>query len=250
MDEMSPESTGQDAIEPESSAAQGSEEEVPALPPFYKRVVDVFFNPAQLGRALKDHPAWGVAMLVGAVLVAAMVVLIPADIWAEMQRQAILRSGQQMPEVPATMETFMKWARPLGGAFGMAVSEFVYAGVITLVFVFVMGDEGRYRQYLAVVTHAWLVTALVELLLVPLKIAQGDPQLTVSVGTFFFFLPQGYLLKALNLMALSKFWSLLVVAAGAHAIDPKRKFATAATVLLLLSVATALIFAIFTPTMN
>lgn len=226
------------------------EEEAPPLPPFYKRFVDAFFNPARLGRALKDHPAWFVAMLAGAILATAMYVLIPADVWAEMQRQALLRSGQQIQEIPASAQTFTRWIRYISGFIGVPISEFVFAGVVTLIFAFIMGDEGKYKQYLAVVCHAWLIMMTLELLLVPLKISQGSPQATVSVGTFFFFLSEGYLLKALNLLALSKLWTSLVVAAGVHAIDPKRKFVTAATVLITLNVIMAFAFAAFAPSMG
>ena len=113
-----------------------------------------------------------------------------------------------------------------------------------LIFAFIMGDEGKYRQYLAMVSHAWLVTVTVELLLVPLKIAQSNPQATVSVGSFFFFLPQGYLLKALSLLAFSKLWTSLVLAAGVQHLSPKRTFASAATILIGINVISAFLFAL------
>lgn len=239
-----------DEMNVDAPAHEPMEEEAPPLPPFHRRFIDVFFNPARLGKALKDHPAWAVAMLVGAILVTAMYVLIPADLWTEMQRQALLRSGQQVQEIPAAAQAVARWSRYVGGFIGIPISEFFFAGVVTLIFAFVLGDEGRYKQYLAVVSHAWLVTMTVELLLVPLKIHEGNPQLTVSIGTFFVFLPEGYLLKALNTLALSKLWSSLVLAAGVHAIDPKRKFATAATILIALNVIMAFVVAAFTPAMG
>lgn len=244
MDEM-------DDFSVEETASQANDEVAAPPPPFYKRFIDVFFNPGRLGQVLREHPVWGVSMVVGAVLVAAMVGLIPAHVWAEMQRRFLLRAGLPVPETLAGAQTFWGWfRRPVSGAAGLVIEEFFYAGVITLIFAFVLGDEGRYRQYLAVVTHGWLVAVVIELLFVPLKISQANPQFSVSLGTFFYFLPQGYLLNVLNLITLSKLWTALVVAAGVHGIDPKRKFATAATVLIALSIAVSMVMAIFTPSMG
>ena len=231
----------------EATAAEMPPEDLHPLPPFHRRLMDVFFNPGRLARALKEHPAWGLAMLVGTLLVALQLGLIPGDVWSEVQRQAILRSGREMPEVPAAMQTFMRWSTPVFGTIAIPIMEFIFAGFVTLVFAFVMGDDGRYRQYLAILAHAWIIPGVVELLVLPLKIAQKNPQLTVSLGSFFVFLPEGYFLRVLNMMALSQIWAWLVVAAGVHAIDPKRKYATAATVLIGLNLAMAMIIAIFTP---
>ena len=102
-------------------------------------------------------------------------------------------------------------------------------------------------QYLSVLSHAWLIPALVGLALVPLRISQGDPQLTLNVGTFFFFLPEGYLLRFLSLLDLSQIWAFLVVAQGAHAIDSRRSFGSAAAVLLGFLACMALALAPFAP---
>lgn len=231
----------------ESTAPETPPEDPYPLPPFHRRLMDVFFNPGRLAQALKEHPAWGLAMVVGTLLVALQLGLIPADVWSEVQRQAILRSGREMPEVPAAMQTFMRWSTPVFGTIAVPIMEFVLAGFVTLVFAFVMGDDGRYRQYLAILAHAWIVPGVVELVVLPLKIAQKNPQLTVSLGSFFFFLPEGYFLRVLNMMALSQIWAWLIVAAGVHAIDPKRKYATAATVLIGINLAMIMIIAVFAP---
>jgi len=42
-------------------------------------------------------------------------------------------------------------------------------------------------------------------------------------------------------------WAWLVIAQGAHAIAPRRSFASATTVLMILFVAVAMIFATFAP---
>jgi Yip1 domain len=230
------------------SGAGSPELDAPALPPFYRRAIDTFVAPGRLAEALRAHPAWALALVVGALLVAAQVGLIPADVWTEMRRQALLRSGQQMPEMSARAQNIIRIVTPVFGAITVVAVEFVFAGIVTLIFAFVMGDEGRYRQYLAMQTHAGLIPGVVGLLLLPLKISQHNPQLSLNLGTFFFFLPDGYVHKVLVMMDLAQIWALLVVAVGVHAIDRKRSVGTAATVLIVLNLALVMVLAIFTPT--
>jgi hypothetical protein len=116
-----------------------------------------------------------------------------------------------------------------------------------LIFAFVLGDEGRYTQYLSVLSHAWLIPAIVGFALLPLKISQENPQFTLNLGTFLFFLPKGYLLKVFTMLDLSQAWAWLIIAQGAHAIDPRRSFGSAAAILMALFVAIAMLFAIWVP---
>ena len=243
MDEMDDLSVGE-------TASEANDEVATRPPPFYKRFVDVFFNPGRLVQALKEHPVWAVAMVVGAVLMALQFALIPPEVLAEARRQALLRAGQQPPPMTPRLETIIRWITPVFTGLSIPVMEFIFAGLVTLLFAFILGDEGRYRQYLAILSHAWLIPAVVEFFFLPLKIAEKNPQMTVSLGTFFFFLPEGYFLKVMNMMTLTQVWAWLVVAAGVHAINPKRRFASAAAVLIILNLLVAMIFAIFTPSMG
>ena len=109
------------------------------------------------------------------------------------------------------------------------------------------GDEGRYRQYLAVGAHALLVPAVIGLALVPLKIMTGDAQATLNLGLFLPFLADGYVTNVFRLLDITGIWSALIIAQGAHSIDAKRSFGSAATVVLAITLVFALIFAIFVP---
>ena len=53
---------------------------------------------------------------------------------------------------------------------------------------------------------------------------------------------EGYPLRVARMLDFGIAWAFLVVAQGAHAIDPRRSFASAVTVLMVLFVATALLF--------
>jgi hypothetical protein len=152
-----------------------------------------------------------------------------------------------MPEMPANVVSIMRIAAPIGAGVSTVLFGFLLAGIVTVLFAFILGDEGTYRQYLAVLAHSFLIPATIGLLLLPLKISQENPQLTLNLGSFFVFLREGYLLKLLTLMDLSQIWSWLVVAAGAHAIDPRRSFASAAAILLILQTGIVMLLAIWVP---
>jgi hypothetical protein len=65
-----------------------------------------------------------------------------------------------------------------------AIMLAVFAGVVTVFLAFLLGHEGTYRQYLAVVAHAHLISATSGILLLPLRIAAEDAQLLLSLGAF------------------------------------------------------------------
>lgn len=217
------------------------------LPSFPRRVVEVFVAPGRLVEALAARPVWAAALLVGALLVVLQVWLIPADIWEASFRRIMMEQGQD-PSGAAMGGTVMRISGMVGGAVAWILFAVILTGVFTVLFAFVLGDEGRYVQYLSALAHAWLIPAVVGLALVPLRILQEDPQLTLSLGTFFFFLPEGYLLSVLSFLDLSQLWAILVVAQAAHAIDPRRSFASAAAALLVLNLVLAMALAPFVPT--
>lgn len=216
----------------------------PALRPFPVRVVQTFFSPGVLMQALAGNPAWAVALTVGAALVIGQTLAIPAEVWDTMMREAIIRSGREMPAGFSMGGGLMRISALTAGTLGYFLITFLFAGIVTLVFSFLMGDEGRYRQYLAVLAHAWLIPAVVGLLLLPLKISQQDPQLTLNLGSFLLFLPEGYLSRVATMLDLSQGWAWLVVAQGAHAIHPRRSFESAIAVVMALFFAGALLFAL------
>ena len=143
---------------------------------------------------------------------------------------------------------FIRWITPVFAILGTVLMTFFSAGLYALIFAFVLGDQGKYRQYLAITAHAVFIPALVGLFLTPLRISTENPQFTLNLGSFFFFLPSGYLLGVLTAMDLTQIWSSLVVAQGARAIDNRRSFASAAAILIAIVFVFALIFGRFIPT--
>jgi len=136
----------------------------------------------------------------------------------------------------------------VGSGLAFTIFSFFFAGVYTLIFAFILGDEGRYKQYLAISAHAAIIPALISLPLAPLRVASGDAQFSLNLASFLLFLPDSYFLNVLRMMDLTQIWSTLVVAQGARAIDPRRSFGSAAGILLGILLAVALVVARFLPT--
>ena len=219
-----------------------SQAPLPALP---ARLAAVFFSPGRLMRQLTDTPAWLGALLVSAAVVGLSMLFIPSELFIEAQREAALERGVELPEMTDRAMLAMRIVIPTTTVVATLAMSFFFAGLYTVIFAFVLGDEGRYVQYLAAVTHAWFIAALFGLLVTPLRISTGDPQLTLNLGSFFFFLPDGYFLNVLRVLDLTQIWSTLVIAQGAHAIDRRRSFGSAAAILLVILVGVALVFGRF-----
>ncbi len=217
-----------------------------APPPLARRAVDVFLSPVRLTQELAERPVWVGALLLGAALVVLQIGLIPAEVWDAVFRRLLLDRGQAPPDGGFGGGIMRVWS-VVGGSVAWVLMAFFLAGLVTLLFAFVLGDEGRYRQYLAVLTHAWLIPAAVGLTLVPLRISLQDPQLVLSVGTFFPFLGGGYVADVLGFLDLAQIWGLLVLAQGAHAIEPRRSFGSAAALLLTVNVLVAMVLAPLAP---
>lgn len=122
----------------------------------------------------------------------------------------------------------------------------VVLGAITyLIFVFVRGDSSTYRQHICVLAHTGIITAVGTVLNVFVQLRSGDLTRTLAVGTFFPFLPDGYLIEFLRALDLFQLWAAVVAGIGLAAADPGRKTGSTAAVLIGLVVVIALIRAAF-----
>ena len=216
-------------------------------PPLPRRLLDAFVSPGKMARDVAAHPHWLSALLVSLALVALATWLIPPELFAEAQRRAALERGVDFPPLTDRALGTFHIVAIVGGSLAFAVISLVLSGLYTLIFVFILGDEGRYTQYLAIFAHASFIPALLSVPLAPLRIATGDAQFSLSLASFVLFLPDGYLLNVLRMMDLTQIWSTLVVALGVQAIDPRRSFGSAATILLGIQLAFALVVGRFLP---
>ena len=217
------------------------------IPGIHRRFFDTFFSPAKIGAYLADEPRWVVALALSVGLMSLQVVLIPPEVWESLMREQSLAQGGPPLPMPDWVTDWMGILAAVGAAMTTAIAIPIGAGFLTVIFAFVLGDEGSYRQYLAVTAHSFFIPALVGFLITPLKIATQDPQLTLNLGSLFFFLPSGYWLGVLTAMDLTYIWLSLIIAQGAHCIDQRRSFRSAVVILLSLMLAMALIVGRFMP---
>jgi hypothetical protein len=217
----------------------------PSVPSLPQRILQLFFSPGELFAALKGNPVWFGVLLVGGIIAAASVAFIPTDIWVEMTRTQLLEAGQDMPPGMDGAGVFVRIFAILGGGFFFFVWSFILTAIVTLFFSLLFGGEGKYRQFLSVVAHASIIMALGGLVVLPLRIAQGDPTVTLSLGTFAFFLEDGYFLNVLKLLDLFSLWAYAVMAVGVTKMDPKRSLGFALSFFAAFALVFSLIFGKF-----
>jgi hypothetical protein len=199
----------------------------------------VFFSPGALFEQLKVRPVFAGALLVGVFLTMLAGALVPADLVVEALREseAGIPGGERMTQV-------IKWAGVGVTLPAYALMVLVLAGLLTLTFRFILGDEATFRQYLAVAGHAALITAAGYLLLTPLRITQGDVALSFSLGTFLPFIQGGYLARFLGALDLFTLWSWIVMALGVSVVADGRSWKSATLVILPVGIAFVAIIAL------
>ena len=209
------------------------------------RLLQVLISPGELFRSLKEDPRWFGALLVGAVLVATTLLLVPTDLWVQAMRERAAARGGEVPAFMSSMGPMLRLGTVISALVFYFLWAFLLAGIITFVFGFLLGDEVRYGQFLSIVAHGLFITALGGILLLPLRIIQGDPQLNLSVGTFFFFLDDGYLFRVLKLLDLLGLWGYGVMAVGVAEMAPRRTLSFALSFFMMFALAFALLFGLF-----
>ena len=133
--------------------------------------------------------------------------------------------------------TFGRIAAAVGALVVGPLFTAAIAGLVALIFLFALGDEGSYKQHLACLSHAFLIPAISNLALLPLRIQAQDLQLRFSVGTFLPFLDDGWLASALSWLDLFGLWAWVLVALAASKLDPKRSWGSATAIILTIVVA-------------
>ena len=228
-----------------NTAEEQHTEQSDTLPGLFGRYIRVFTAPDILFQGLRSRPDWAGAMFLGAGLVAAGTALIPPDLLLATFRETLQAQGEPVPPgledlgsvigLGGAAAAFVFW--PLATAF--------YAGLVMLFFAILLGHEGTYRQYLAVVAHAQLIAATSVILLAPLRIVMEDAQLLFSLGTFAIFLDPSYILRFLSSMDLFGLWAWVLVGLGAARIGRKKSWAFGCVSVLMIPATMAAVLAIF-----
>jgi hypothetical protein len=218
------------------------ESPLPSLP---VRLGQVIVSPRALFDALSRRPAWGGALLLGALLVLLGAGLTPPELLLNTMRERLLERGQVMPPGLEDRLAMIRVGEAVGASVGWAIMMGLATGLITLVFAVLLGHGGTFRQYLAVVSHAHLIAAASVVVILPLRMATQDAQVLLSLGSFAFFLEEGYLLSMLSLVDLFGLWAWVLVGLGVSRVGGKDAWVGAAMFLLLIPFAKAAVIAFF-----
>lgn len=185
-------------------------------------------------------------MLLGALLVLLGAALTPPELLLDTMRERLQERGQVMPPGLEDRLGMIRIGGAVGASVGWVIMMGFSAGFVTLVFAMLLGHEGTLRQYLAVVSHAHLIAAASVVLILPLRMATQDAQVLLSVGSFAFFLEEGYLLRMLSLVDLFGLWAWVLIGLGVSRVGRKEAWAGAAMFVLLIPFAKAAVIALFT----
>ncbi len=155
----------------------------PAPPsPLLRRIANVFVAPGELARDLdREDAPWGGPLMIGIVLTVAVTVLFnlltPLDTMLDLMRATFIEKGQAVPpdEMLTKMAKMNTVMAPIGAVILQPIMMLLMAGVMTLVFSVLMGGNAKFRQYLAITTHAFLVATLGALLVLPLMLVKKAP---------------------------------------------------------------------------
>lgn len=229
-------------FDPAAPAGASAADEPPPRPPFFRRLWMGFVKPGELFGALARNPAWFPIAALVALVVGAATWVLPIEAFDSIQADIPAEQREQMPDLPPG---FFR-AFTSGGAL---LVTFLFPVVISLVtyviFVFIRGDRATYKQHLCVNAHTGVIAAAGNLFLLPLRMRGLDFQQTLSVGSFFGFLPDGYLSDVLGGLDLFSLWSCIVAGIGLAAIDPRRSAKSTAIILVGILLAFAMIRALF-----
>ena len=207
-----------------------SESPIDALP---VRLLNVFISPGRVMNQLAERPAWLGVLMLTTLISAITAALIPPELIYETLRQQLIEQGVSVEDFGEAQLNVLRYGRIPGAVVGTLLLQFGIAALYSVIFTFVLGDDGRYSQYLAAVSHGWFIPVLIGVLLLPLVIQTENLELRLTVDVFIagFFEP-GFVRNVAKLLDLTVIWSILVIAQGAHAIDRRRSFASAAAIML------------------
>lgn len=207
--------------------------EPPPRPALLNRFWMVLVQPEKLFQALGANPAWFPVALLVALGTAGMIGLMPAELW-----EAQMRASGQPVEEAAVMIT--KIVAPIGTFIVLLLFPLVVSGVTAMIFIFMRGDEATYRQHLSVVSHAGIINLIGAIVNAPLQARAEALEAGLTLGSFFPFLPDGFLLVFLMQFPLFLLWTIVVTGIGLAALDPRRRAGPTIAVLMFLQVILAL----------
>ena len=150
--------------------------------PLHRRVIGIFVSPRAVFASIREHPrVLGALLLLVAVNLVATFFLL--DVIVQDQATA-LESRPGMTE--QQRETALKMVRitPVFAAVGNLAIVFVLAGLYLFLANIVLGGTTNYKTMLSAVLHVGLVAIPSSIVRVPLMLAKGTTQVSLSPAAF------------------------------------------------------------------
>jgi hypothetical protein len=218
----------------------------PAAPPrpapLASRIVDTIFAPTRVFEQFREGRApWLGPVVVNLALLVVLMALRPLFIsdqeMAEFALQKMSEMGQPNLPTAEQMEQQMLLQSVIGGvglAFWMFLRVIVAASLLALVYGVMMGGNAPFASYLAVASHAFLVSALGYGVVTALQYASGRLDVVLD-ATLLMGDDPGPVLSAVG-HVLSPFglWLIVLLALGGAVVNRRRGWAGAAAVLVAL----------------
>ena len=227
--------------------AMQPEPEPPPRPAFFKRFGMVFFSPGTLFEQLAPNPAWFVMALVATLVgTAGWFALVPADALSASFMEQMRTGGTEMPpEALASMQSvppsMLKFGAALGALVVGVVIPVAAAALSYVIFVFIRGDRGGFKQHLCVFAHGAIVWQFGSIVTAFVHGRHGRIAETLSLGDLFPFLPDGYVASVLGALEFFTIWYVVVAGIGLATLDKRRDAGSTVGILLGLLLVTALI---------
>ena len=205
-------------------------------PPLLQRIIQVFTAPRRLFATFGDDPPWVDVLAISTAIAVVAVLAMPAEYFLEQTVGAVDRRGRPV-EITSDPREVVRYGRYLGmmaaGASHPLIA-FAIGGLLTLLFSVIAGSRTTFRSHLAVASHALLIPAAGTVVGLMVQLLGGGAEFQATVGQLGGLPPGGVFVTFLASLNLFTLWMLGVLAAGVAALDPRRRWLGAATVLLTL----------------
>lgn len=185
--------------------------------PLNSRIRDTLLAPTRLFQGFGERPPWIDALAVATLLAAVAIVAEPAEFYLSQMEDPVNRRGApvEITSSPQQIVLYGRMMASLSALAGHPVLAFLVAGLLTLVFSVIGRGQTSFRQYLAMVSHALIITGVGMLIAVLLRIVTGNADSLPTIGGLVPGLSDasvvGRILGGFNFFTL---WMLAVLAIG------------------------------------
>jgi Yip1 domain len=196
------------------------------------RLIGTVVSPADTFRSIVAHPRWFGALAVTTLIVIAvqfafLSTTVGQNATFDQQVKSMENWGMTVtPEISSRIEAGLPNARFWTAGAILVISPILvglFSGIVYVVFTALMGGGGTFRQAMAVVTHAGVISVLGQLFTVPLNYARESVSSATSLAVLLPFLDEGSVpARFFGIIDLFVIWWLAVLAIGCAVLYRRR----------------------------